>query len=162
MTALGITLLLLGVGLVLAGLAGLLLPAIPGAPLMFVGLVLVAWAEDFQYVGVTTLAVLAGLALLTYLVDLAAGILGARHFGASGRAMIGAGIGALLGLFFGLPGIILGPFIGACVGELTAVADLKAASRAGVGATVGLVLGAALKIAIAFTMLGIFVFMRLA
>ncbi|RMF98662.1 MAG: DUF456 domain-containing protein [Gammaproteobacteria bacterium] len=155
-------LLLLGALLVLAGLAGLLFPAIPGAPLLFLGLVLAAWAEDFAYVGTGTLSVLAVLALSTYAVDLAAGAFGARRFGASPRAMLGAAIGALLGIFFGLPGVVLGPFAGACAGELTAVADLRAATRAGLGATLGLVLGAALKIALAFVMLGLFAFMRLA
>jgi hypothetical protein len=55
--------------LVLAGLAGLILPALPGSPLIFAGLFLAAWAEDFTYVGAGTLIVLAVLAVLTYAVD---------------------------------------------------------------------------------------------
>ena len=145
----------------IAGIAGLLLPAVPGAPLLFVGLLLAAWAEDFAYVGTGTLMVLALLAVLTYLVDLAAGVFGAQRFGASSRAMVGAGVGALVGIFFGLPGVILGPFIGAAIGELTVAGELRSAGRAGVGATVGLAIGTAAKISLAFTMLGIFAFMRL-
>ncbi len=155
-------LLLLAVLLVASGIAGLLLPGIPGAPLLFLGLVLAAWAEDFAHVGVGTLSVLAVLALASYGIDILAGVLGARRFGASPRALLGAGIGAFVGLFFGLPGVVLGPFLGACLGELTTVADLRAAGRAGIGAALGLVVGAALKIALAFIMLGIFAFMRLA
>jgi uncharacterized protein YqgC (DUF456 family) len=147
--------------LVAAGLAGLVLPALPGAPLLFLGLVAAAWAEQFAYVGWGTLAVLAVLCLLAYLVDFAAGAFGAKHFGASGRSVIGAGIGTILGLFFGLFGVILGPFVGAVIGELTVRNDLHAAGRAGIGATLGLVLGAAAKIALAFVMLGIFLVMRL-
>ena len=143
------------------GIAGLLLPAIPGAPVLFVGLFLAAWAEDFTYVSTGTLMVLAALALLTYLVDLAAGMFGAQRFGASSRAMVGAGIGAFVGIFFGLPGVIVGPFIGAALGELTVAGELRSAGRAGVGATVGLAIGTAAKIALAFAMLGIFAFMRL-
>ena len=66
----------------------------------------------------------------------------------------------MVGIFFGLPGILLGPFIGAVLGELTEHDDLQVAGRAGVGATVGLLLGTAAKMAIAFAMVGIFLFAR--
>jgi len=147
--------------LVITGLAGLVLPALPGAPLIFLGLVAAAWAEHFVYVGGWTLTLLGFLAILGYLVDFAAGAFGAKHFGASGRAVIGAGLGTVVGMFFGILGVIIGPFIGAIAGELTVRRDLRAAGRAGFGATLGLVLGAAAKIAVAFTMLGIFVVVRL-
>ncbi len=155
-----VALMVLGVLLGLAGFAGLLLPALPGAPMLFLGLVIIAWAEDFAYAGGWTLGVLAALAALTYVIDVVAGLLGARRFGASPRAMVGAGIGGLVGLFFGLIGVLLGPLIGACIGQLTAVPDLMAAGRAGIGAAIGLVFGAALKIAVAFTMVGIFALAR--
>lgn len=154
-------LLLLGLSLALLGLAGLLFPAVPGAPLLFLGLVVAAWAEDFAYVGTGTLVLLAALAVLTYAIDIGAGILGARRFGASPRAMLGAAIGALAGLFFGFIGVVIGPFIGACLGEFSHVRQLGRAGRAGIGATLGLLLGMALKIAVAFSMLGIFAVARL-
>lgn len=142
--------------LVMLGIAGLVLPGVPGAAVLFTGLALAAWIEDFAFAGMGTLAVLAVLALLTYAVDFAAGILGARHFGASRRAMAGAMLGAVLGLFFGLPGLLLGPFVGAAVGEFSEQRHLGAAGRAGIGATVGLVLGVAAKLALAFAMLAVF------
>lgn len=147
--------------LVLSGLAGLLLPALPGPPLLFAGLLCAAWAEDFLYVGWRTLALLGVLALLAVVADFIAGAFGARHFGASTRAMAGAAIGALVGLFFGLPGLLLGPFFGAMAGELTARADLQAASRAGIGAVIGLAVGTAAKMALAVAMLGVFLAVRL-
>ena len=150
----------LAVVMVVAGLVGLVLPALPGAPLLFGGLLVAAWAEDFAYVGAGTLTVLAAMALLTYAVDFAATAMGAKKFGASKRAVVGAALGALVGLFFGLPGIILGPFIGAVIGELTTERGLGEASRAGVGATIGLVFGAAAKLALAFSMLGLFALVR--
>ena len=156
-----VLLFLLAATLVGVGILGLALPALPGAPLMFLGLVIAAWAEDFAYVGTGTLVVLAVLAALTYLVDLAAGVFGAQRFGASSRAMAGAAIGAVVGLFFGLIGVVVGPFLGAAIGELTLAGELRAAGRAGIGATVGLAIGTAAKIAIAFAMLGIYAFMRL-
>jgi len=152
---------LLAAILVLAGLIGLLLPVLPGPPLLFAGLLVAAWAEDFAYVGAGWLTVLAALAVLTYAVDFAATALGAKRFGASKRAVVGAAVGAVVGLFFGLPGILLGPFIGAVIGELTAQRELRDAGRAGVGATLGLALGVAVKLALAFSMLGLFAMARL-
>jgi uncharacterized protein YqgC (DUF456 family) len=142
--------------LVAAGIAGLVLPGLPGAALILGGLVLAAWIEDFAFVGTLTLALLAVLALLTYAVDFLAGILGARHFGASPRAMMGAMIGAVVGIFFGLPGLLLGPFVGAALGEFSARRGMVAAGKAGIGATLGLAIGAAAKLALAFSMLAVF------
>ncbi|TDJ44491.1 MAG: DUF456 family protein [Gammaproteobacteria bacterium] len=151
----------LAILLVLAGIAGLALPALPGAPLLFSGLIVAAWAEDFAYIGIGTIITLALLALLTYPVELVAGAFGAKKFGASKQAMIGAGIGAVIGIFFGIAGILLGPFIGALVGELTQQRKLRAAGLSGIGATVGLLLGTVAKFAIAFAMIGLFLVMRI-
>jgi uncharacterized protein YqgC (DUF456 family) len=117
-------------------------------------------AESFKYIGLWTLVVLAVLAILTYGVDLWATMFGAKKFGASKLAVIGALLGAISGLFLGLPGVIFGPFIGAVIGELAAQKNLQQATHAGIGATIGLVLGAALKMAMALTMIGIFVVVR--
>lgn len=146
--------------LVAVGLAGLVVPVIPGAPLLFLGLLIAAWVEGFAYVGVGTVAILAVLALLTYGVDLWATMFGAKRFGASRRAIIGAVAGLVVGFFLGLPGVIFGPFIGAVIGELLAQRGLEQAARSGFGATIGLVLGAALKLALAFAMVGIFLVAR--
>ena len=150
-----VALLLVGTGLI-----GLFLPVLPGAPLIFAGLVIAAWAEDFHYAGLWTVVLLAILTLLTLAVDFWATIFGAKKFGASKRAVIGALIGLGIGIFLGFPGIIFGPFIGAVVGELSAQKDLKQATRAGIGATIGLVLGAAIKLALALTMIGVFLTLR--
>ena len=146
--------------LVVTGLIGLILPAIPGALFLLAGLVLAAWAENFTFVGLGTLAILAVLALLTFGVDLWATMFGAKKFGASKRAMIGAVIGALGGVFLGFPGVIFGPFIGAMLGELSAQRGFQEAARAGLGATLGLALGVAVKLALAFAMIGIFAVAR--
>lgn len=152
-----------GIALVLValGMAGLVFPALPGAPLVFAGLLTAAWGEGFRYVGAGTLTVLGCMALLTYVLDFAAGAFGAKRFGASRRAVGGALLGAVVGLFFGIPGVLLGPFAGAALGELSIGADVRAAGRAGIGATIGLALGAAAKLALALAMLGIYVTVRL-
>ena len=150
----------LAVTLMLIGLVGLVLPAVPGSPLLFAGLVAAAWAEDFVYVGGGTLLALGVMAVLTYAVDFAATAFGAKRFGASRRAVIGASVGALLGLFLGVLGVLVGPFVGAVLGELSTRRDLFAAGRAGIGATIGLAIGAAAKLALGIAMIGVFVIVR--
>jgi hypothetical protein len=146
--------------LTLLGLAGLLLPALPGAPLLFVGLLLAAWAENFAFVGWKTLVILGIMALLTYVVEFAASAFGVKRFGASNRAMVGAMVGGVAGLFFGLPGVLLGPFVGAVIGELSLRRSLPEAGRAGIGASVGMALGVAAKLALGFGMVGIYLLAR--
>jgi len=152
---------MLAAALVVVGIAGLVLPGLPGAPLVFGGLLVAAWLEGFAYVGPWTLLVLALLAALTQVIDIFAGALGARHFGASRAAVVGAILGAVVGIFFGLPGIVLGPFCGALIGELLAERPLREAGAAGFGAGLGLLIGVALKMALAFSMIGIFLLVRL-
>jgi len=146
--------------LVIAGLVGLVAPGLPGAPLIFAGLLLAAWAESFDYVGLGAILAIGVIALLTFAVDFWATMFGAKKFGASRRAVIGALLGLIGGIFLGFPGVIFGPFIGAVIGELSARRNLEQATRAGVGATIGFVLGAALKLALAFAMIGIYLVAR--
>ena len=141
--------------LVCVGIAGIILPALPGTILIFAGLMLAAWADGFMRVGPITLVVIGLIGAATYGIDFLAAALGAQRLGAS-RAMIGAGLGTVLGLFIGLPGIILGPFVGAVVGELSVRGDWRQAGRAGLAAWIGFVVGAAAKVAMAFLMVGIF------
>jgi uncharacterized protein YqgC (DUF456 family) len=144
--------------LILAGLAGTILPALPGLPLMFAGMWLAAWADGYHRVSGWTIGVLAALTLVSLVVDVGATALGAKRVGAGKLAMLGAAIGTLVGgLLFSIPGLILGPFIGAVLGELARGKQLRQASHIGFGTWVGLALGTALKIALAFAMLGIFV-----
>jgi len=144
-----------------AGLAGLLLPIVPGAPLLFLGLLLGAWAEEFRYIEVGTLLILAGMAALTYVVEFAASILGVKKYGGSRRAMAGAVLGGIAGLFLGIPGILFGPFVGAVIGELSLQRSLDQAGRAGFGTVVGLAIGVAGKLAIGIAMIGLFLLTRL-
>jgi uncharacterized protein len=141
---------------VVAGFAGAVLPAIPGAPLVFLGLVAGAAADDFQRVGWGTLTLLLLLTGLTVGVDLLASALGARRAGASKLALFGAFAGSLGGLAFGLPGLVLGPFLGALAGEWYARKDLRQAGKVGLATWLALLLAAVTKLGILFAMLGIF------
>lgn len=145
-----------GVALVVVGLAGIILPALPGTILIFAGLLLAAWADGFTRVGAGTLVLIGVIAAASYGVDFAAAALGVKRLGASPRAMAGAALGTLLGLLFGLPGVIIGPFVGAVLGELSAHRDLGRAGRAGLAAWIGFAVGAVVKVALAFSMIAIF------
>lgn len=144
--------------MVLLGLAGIILPILPGVVLVFAGMLLAAWVGGFVVIGPWTVGILAGLTLLSLLVDVLASVAGAQRVNASRQALLGAFLGSLIGLLFGLPGLILGPFVGALLGEYLHVRDLSRASRVGVATWVGLLLGAVLKAALALVMLGVFVF----
>ena len=144
------------VALVLVGLAGVVFPALPGTVLIFAGLLLGAWIDDFSRVGPWPLTLIAILGLASYLVDFVAAALGANRVGASKRAVVGAALGTLLGLPLGLPGVIFGPLLGAVLGEWTAHRDYKRAGQVGLAAWIGFLVGTAVKIALAFSMVAVF------
>ena len=144
--------------IVLAGLAGTVVPALPGVPLVFAGLFIGAWIDQFEIVGWGSITLLAILAVFAWLIDFVASAAGARYLGASSRAFWGAMIGAIVGIFFGLVGMLVGPFIGAVLGELSGGKDMRSSGRAGVGAWLGMILATAIKLGIAFLMIGVFIF----
>lgn len=145
----------LGLVLTLVGLAGLVLPAVPGMPLIFGGIALVAWADGFARIGLPTLLAIGVLAVVGTVFDYLAGVLGARHGGASRWGLVGAVAGLIVGLPFGLFGLVLGPGIGAMLLEYANDKDIRRSARAGVGVLIGFVLGTALKYAVAMTMVGL-------
>ncbi len=143
--------------LVLVGLIGTILPALPGVPFVFGGLLIAAWVANFQHIGWKTLTILAILTALAIAADLLATVLGAKRAGASKLALLGAAIGSIVGLFFGLVGIFIFPFIGAVIGELIARGEMTQAGKVGFATWLGLLLGALAKLALALTMIGVFV-----
>jgi uncharacterized protein YqgC (DUF456 family) len=145
---------------IIFGIIGLISPVLPGQLLILIGLFLAAWAEDFIHVGYIPIMILVLLTILAYVIDFLAGALGAKRFGASRSAAIGAVLGAIVGIFFGFVGVIIGPFIGAFIGQILSKNDLAAAGRAGFGAWLGFLIGTAAKIALGFSMIGIFVIAR--
>jgi uncharacterized protein len=142
--------------LVLVGLAGTVLPALPGIPLIFGGVLLAAWIEDFQRISVWTIAVLGVLAAMGMAIDYIAAAASARRAGASRLGVIGAAVGTVVGIFTGLWGLLFMPLVGAAIGEFIAQRDALRAGKVGLATWFGLLLGTAAKIAIAFTMIGVF------
>ena len=152
-----IVLWIIAIVLIVIGIVGTVVPAVPGVTLMFAGMVLGAWIDDFTRVRVWVLVVLGVLTALAWIVDFAAAALGAKRVGASGRAVVGAAVGTIAGIFTGLWGLLFMPLVGAAIGEYSAQRDLRRAGKVGVATWVGLLLGTAVKIAIDFAMVGIFV-----
>lgn len=147
--------------MVAIGVIGTVLPALPGVPLVFAGLLLAAWADGFDKVGWGPLAILGLLTAVSLVVDFWATAKGAKRVGASRWAVIGSVLGMLAGLFLGPFGIFIGAFAGAVAGELLHRQsldrkDISAAAKIGLGTWLGIVLGIALKLAVVFTMVGIF------
>ncbi|MEF9943642.1 MAG: DUF456 domain-containing protein, partial [Burkholderiaceae bacterium] len=101
--------------------------------------------------------VLGVLAAVGMAVDWVASAMGAQRAGATRAGLIGAAIGTVLGIFTGLWGLIFMPLVGAAIGEFIGHQDLLRAGKVGIATWLGMLAGAVIKIAIAFTMLGIVV-----
>ncbi len=150
-----VVLYVVGVALLVAGVAGLVLPVLPGAVLLVLGVVALAWAGNFTIVGWGTIAFAGAMGLAITAVDWAASVLGAKAFGASKWAVIGSAVGLVAGLFLGLPGIVLGPPIGALAFEYAKDPNFERALKAGVGAFVGFLVGSVVKVTLAFVLVGV-------
>ena len=142
--------------LILVGIAGAVLPALPGVPMVFAGMWLAASVDGYSLIGTGTVVLLGILAGIAVFVDFVAGILGARRVAASRTALWGAMIGTFAGIFFGLAGLLLGPFLGALIGEAAAGGTVRRSTEVGVATWMGLLFGTVAKVGLSFTMLGVF------
>ena len=147
---------LLSAALILVGLAGTVLPALPGTALVLAGIVLAAWIDDFTRIGAVTLSAVAVLAALAWVLDFVAGLLGAKKVGASREALIGAALGTVAGLFMGLVGILFMPLVGAAAGEYLARRDHGRALKVGTATWLGMMVGMIAKVVLAFMTVGLF------
>jgi len=151
------TLWVVAVALILIGVAGTILPAIPGVTLVFLGMLLAAWIDHFARIPVWLVVIFGVLTAISWVVDYFAAAAGAKRAGASKLAIAGAFIGTLLGIFTGLWGLLFMPLVGAAVGEFIAQRDVLRAGRVGIATWLGLLVGTAVKVAIVFAMIGAFV-----
>lgn len=143
--------------LIVVGIAGTVLPALPGVIFVLAGIILGAWIDDFTRVSSWTVGVLSVLALVAWVMDYVAGLLGAQKVGASKQALIGAAIGTVVGLFMGLVGVLFMPLVGAAAGEYLAQKQSHRALKVGIATWLGLMVGLITKVVIVFMMIGIFV-----
>jgi uncharacterized protein YqgC (DUF456 family) len=135
-----------GAILIVLGLAGAVVPALPGIALIMGGIWLIAAVDGYRHLGQWWLLSIGLIGAVGLTLDLVAGALGAKRVGASKQAVSGALVGTVIGLFFGLPGLLLGPFCGAVVGELTAGNSVLRSAHVGAGAWLGLIFGTIIKL----------------
>lgn len=148
---------IIAVLMVIVGIAGTVLPALPGVALVFAGILLAAWIDGFTVISGWTVGVLAALTAVGLVVDYVAQVMSAQRAGATPLGIAGAAIGTVVGIFTGLIGLLFMPLAGAAIGEFIAHRDMLRAGKVGVATWVGLLVGAVLKLAIVFTMAGVFV-----
>lgn len=143
--------------LIVVGVAGTVLPALPGTILVLAGIILGAWLDDFTRVKWWVIAIISVLAVVAWATDYFATILGAKKVGASKWALIGAALGTIVGIFMGLIGVLFMPFVGAVIGELIAQKNARQAAKVGLATWLGLLVGTVVKLVLVFMMIGIFV-----
>lgn len=148
---------LLSAALIVVGVAGTVLPALPGTLFVLAGILLGAWIDGFTRVGWGVLALVIVLAALAWVLDYVAAVLGAKKAGASRQAIVGAALGTLAGLFMGLVGVLFMPLVGAAIGEWLSRRDHAQALKVGVATWLGIMAGMVSKVVIAFMMIGAFV-----
>lgn len=142
----------------LLGVAGTLLPALPGTPLIFLAALGYGIYEGFSQVTPAALSILFVLMVISLAVDYFAGVLGAKKYGASRYGTWGSFIGGVAGvIMFSLPGLLIGPFLGAVTGEFISGRKPDEAFKVGLGTVLGLAGGAFVKLIIAVVMVAVFV-----
>jgi uncharacterized protein len=146
----------LAIALMVVGLLGTVLPALPGVVLVLAGTILGAWLDDFVKVPVWVVVLLGVLAVIAWVTDYAATVLGAKRAGASKLALLGAAIGTVAGLLMGLVGVLFMPLVGAALGQYLSEKNSSNAAKVGIATWIGLLVGTVVKLAIVFAMIGIF------
>lgn len=131
----------------LVGLAGCILPMLPGPPLAWLGMLLLHFTDRVDF-SVTELVVSALVVIATLVLDYFTPMIGAKKFGGGKYGNRGCVIGTIVGMFFLPLGLILGPFLGAVIGELIAGKPFRAALNAGFGSFVGFLFGTLIKLAV--------------
>lgn len=144
-----ILLIVIAILLLIAGIAGCILPILPGPPLSYAGLLLLHFTDRTDFSTVHLIGWLITVIVLQVL-DYITPIIGSKYGGGSEFGNRGCIAGTLIGLFFMPWGIVMGPFLGAVAGELLGGSDLPHAIRAGIGSLVGFLLGTLLKVIVCF------------
>lgn len=139
--------------LMLIGLAGSVLPVLPGIPISYAGLIALHLTDKVQY-STTFLVIWAVVVVLIQVLDYYVPIWGTKKFGGSKGGVWGSTIGLVAGMFFGPLGIVFGPFVGALIGELLSGKQSKYALKAAFGAFVGFLIGTVSKLIVG----GVFIY----
>ncbi len=152
-----ITLWIIAIALIVVGLVGTVVPVIPGLVMIFAGSWLAAWIDNYQNISITALIIIAVLAIIGILMDWIGQSLGAKKAGASKLGIIGCFIGTVCGILVGIWGIIFMPLLGAAIGEFIDRQDMIKSGKVGLATWVAMIVTIVVKLAIAFTMVGILI-----
>ena len=142
---------ILGVLLMLVGLAGCILPFLPGPPLCFIALLMQQLKDEPPFTS-KFLWIWAGITLVVTVLDYVIPLYGTKRFGGTRYGIWGCTIGLIAGLWFGPLGIIVGPFIGAFLGEMIGNSNSNVAFKAALGSFAGFLFGTVLKLVVCFVM----------
>jgi uncharacterized protein len=142
--------------LIVGGLAGAIVPALPGIPMIFGGIWVAAAVDHYRHLGLWWLIIIGALGAIGVIADFAASAMGAKRVGASKLALWGAMAGTIVGMFLGIPGLLFGPFVGAIAGELLSGNSVLRSAHVGIGTWVGLLFGTLLKLVMSLVMVGLF------
>lgn len=136
----------LAVILSILGVAGCIIPVLPGPPIAFVG-VLIVYFTTAEVPG-SAIVIYGIITLVTVILDYIVPMLGVKYFGGTRSGKLGCFIGSLAGLFFMPWGIIAGPFFGALIGEIIGESNMRDALMSGLGSLLGFLVGVTLKIVV--------------
>ncbi len=142
--------------LIVIGLAGTVLPLLPGTLLVWGGILLGAWIDDYTRVGIGTVVIITAIAVLAWALDFVAGLMGAKRAGASKLALVGAALGTVVGIFVGMVGVLFMPLLGAAIGEYLSQRNQQRAAKVAFATWLGLMVGMVTKVVLSFVMVGIF------
>ena len=151
-----IFLITLAVVCLLTGLAGCVIPVLPGPPISYLGILFLHFSKEYDY-SLTTLLVLLALVIVVTVLDYVIPMLGSKYLGAGKWGSAGSFIGTIIGLFFLPWGLIVGPFLGAFIGEKISGKGWHDAFVAGTGSLVGFLVGTLIKVLLCLYMIWIFI-----
>lgn len=157
MTPNEVLLFVVALAIMIVGLAGVILPVLPGIPLIFAAAALYGIVTGFSGIGLNMILFLAGLTVFGLIVDYLANYFSVREMGGGRAGAVGAVIGLMVGVWLGLAWIVILPFVLAVAFELLAGKEGRSAFKAGLGAMVGLLFGGLLRFVIGCVMIGLFV-----
>lgn len=147
-----IALIIIGAVLMLVGLAGCIVPIIPGPPISYIGIILLHLTDKYSF-SEKFLVIWFLLTVAVTVLDYVVPVYGTKKFGGTKKGVWGSTIGLVLGLFFAPIGIIVGPFLGAYIGEMMAENNSQKALKAAFGSFIGFLTGTIMKMAVSGIML---------
>ena len=151
----GIIVLIISILLMLVGLGGVVVPFVPGIPLIWLGLAIYAFSTGFEAISLLTILILLVVTVALTVLDLLMPVWGAKKKQASKWGVLGAFLGTIVGIFIlGIWGIILGPFLGALAGEMLSGKGKDQALKSAWGTFLGFLLGTLTRLVFALVMLG--------